>query len=211
MSACCGGGCTPPTTIAVDGRYRRILMMAFAINLIMFFVEIVSGWLARSTALQADALDFFGDAANYGISLFVLAAGVRVRAGAALFKGGTMAMFGLWVMGSTAWHAWSGTLPRAEIMGGVGLLALAANGTVTALLYAYRQGDANMRSVWLCSRNDAIANIAVIIAASGVFVTATHWPDIAVAAIIGGLNLSGAVQVIHRARQEWRATADKGD
>ncbi|AVM73096.1 cation transporter [Magnetospirillum gryphiswaldense] len=211
MSACCSGGCTPPAPMAVDGRYRRILMVAFAINLTMFFVEIVSGWLARSTALQADALDFFGDAANYGISLFVLASGVRVRAGAALFKGGTMAIFGLWVMGSTAWHAWSGTLPRAEIMGGIGLLALAANGTVTALLYAYRQGDANMRSVWLCSRNDSIANIAVIIAASGVFVTATHWPDIAVAAIIGGLNLSGAVQVIRRARQEWRAAAGGAD
>jgi Co/Zn/Cd efflux system component len=204
MSACCSGGCTPPAPMAVDSRYRRILMVAFAINLTMFFVEIVSGWLAGSTALQADALDFFGDAANYGISLFVLASGLRVRAGAALFKGGTMAIFGLWVMGSTAWHAWSGTLPRAEIMGGIGLLALAANGTVTALLYAYRQGDANMRSVWLCSRNDSIANIAVIIAASGVFVTATHWPDIAVAAIIGGLNLSGAFQVIRRARLEWR-------
>lgn len=207
MSACCSGGCASQTTIAVDGRYRRILMVAFAINLTMFFVEIVSGWLARSTALQADALDFFGDAANYGISLFVLAAGLRVRAGAALFKGGTMALFGLWVMGSTAWHAWSGTLPRAEIMGGIGLLALAANGAVTALLYAYRQGDANMRSVWLCSRNDSIANIAVIIAASGVFATNTHWPDIAVAAIIAGLNLSGAFQVIRRARQEWRQAA----
>lgn len=207
MSACCSGGCTPPAPMAVDERYRRILMVAFAINLTMFFVEIVSGWLARSTALQADSLDFFGDAANYGISLFVLASGLRVRAGAALFKGGTMAIFGLWVMGSTAWHAWSGTLPRAEIMGGIGLLALAANGTVTALLYAYRQGDANMRSVWLCSRNDSIANIAVIIAASGVFVTATHWPDIAVAAIIGGLNLSGAVQVIRRARLEWQDAA----
>lgn len=207
MSACCSGGCTPPAPMVVDGRYRRILMVAFAINLTMFFVEIVSGWLAGSTALQADALDFFGDAANYGISLFVLASVARVRAGAALFKGGTMAVFGLWVMGSTAWHAWSGTLPRAEIMGGIGLLALAANGTVTALLYAYRQGDANMRSVWLCSRNDSIANIAVIIAASGVFATNTHWPDIAVAAIIGGLNLSGAFQVIRRARAEWRDAA----
>ncbi|KAF0225433.1 MAG: Cation efflux [Rhodospirillaceae bacterium] len=208
MSACCSGGCASSTTVVVDGRYRRILMVAFAINLTMFFVEVISGWLARSTALQADALDFFGDAANYGISLFVLGSGLRVRAGAALFKGGTMALFGLWVMGGTAWHAWSGTLPRAEIMGGIGLLALAANGSVTALLYAYRQGDANMRSVWLCSRNDSIANIAVIIAASGVFLTTTHWPDIAVAAIIAGLNLSGAFQVIRRARQEWRqATA----
>lgn len=201
MSACCGGQCASTVNV-LDARYRRILKVALGVNLGMFAIEIVAGLFADSTALQADALDFLGDAANYGISLFVLGLGLRARASAALVKGGTMAAFGTWVIGSTAWHVWFGTLPKAEIMGGIGLLALAANGTVAALLYAYRQGDANMRSVWICSRNDAIGNMAVMLAASGVVATGTRWPDLAVAVIIASLNLLGALDVIGKARTE---------
>lgn len=207
MAACCGGDCGAAGGGNADGRLRRILWVALVINAAMFAVEVVSGLIAGSAALQADALDFLGDAANYGISLSVLGSSPRRRAGAALVKGGTMAAFGSWVVVSTAWHAWFGRLPSAEIMGGVSLLALAANGTVALLLYAYRKGDANLRSVWICARNDCLANISVMLAATGVFATASHWPDIAVAAVIALLNLSGAAQVIARARTELRAVA----
>ena len=206
MSACCSGQCSSQN-LEPDGRIRRILRVALAVNAAMFLVEVVSGLLAGSAALQADALDFLGDATNFAISLSVLGSQPRTRAKAALIKGATMAAFGTWVICSTAWHAWFGTLPQADIMGGVGLLALLANGTVALLLYAYRKGDANMRSVWLCARNDSIANIAVMLAATGVFATGTGWPDIAVAAVIAALNLTGAAQVIGRARDELRPAA----
>ena len=206
MSACCGGECGSQNADA-DGRLRRILWIALLVNTAMFFVEAVSGLVAGSAALQADALDFLGDATNFGISLSVLGSQPRTRAKAALIKGATMAAFGSWVVAGTAWHAWHGTLPMAEVMGAVGLVALLANGTVALLLYAYRKGDANLRSVWLCARNDSIANIAVMLAASGVLATGTHWPDIAVAAVIAALNLTGAVQVIGKARNELRPAA----
>ena len=174
------------------------------VNATMFAAESATGLFAHSAALQADALDFLGDAINFGIGLFVLGMSLRQRADAALVKGACMAGFGLWVLGSTAWHVWFGTLPKAEIMGAVGFLALAANGTVAGLLYAYRWGDANMRSVWVCARNDAIGNVAVMLAATGVFATGTNWPDIAVAALIGTLNLSGAGGVILHALRDRR-------
>lgn len=170
----------------------------------MFVVEIVAGLIAGSNALQADALDFLGDAGNYGISLFVLGMGLRARANAALIKGATMAAFGSWVVASTLWHVWHGGLPRAEIMGGIGLLALVANAGIAAILFAHRHGDANRRSVWICSRNDAIANLAVLAAAAGVAGSGTRWPDLAVAALIAGLNLSGAMTIIRQARRERR-------
>ncbi|HIJ62129.1 MAG TPA: cation transporter [Rhodospirillaceae bacterium] len=206
MSACCGGQCGSQN-VEADGRLRRILRIALLINAAMFIVEVISGLVAGSAALQADALDFLGDATNFGISLSVLRSQPRTRAKAALIKGATMAAFGSWVVASTAWHAWFGTLPLAEVMGAVGLVALLANGTIALLLYAYREGDANLRSVWICARNDSIANIAVMLAASGVLATGTHWPDIAVAAVIATLNLTGAAQVIGRARSELRLAA----
>lgn len=191
----------------VDGRrddpaFRRVLWIALALNGFMFLVEIAASYVGRSMSLQADALDFFGDAWSYGISLAVLGMGLRVRATAALVKGAAMGLFGLWVIGSTAYHAAIGNLPAAEVMGPVGLLALAANVTVALLLFRYRDGDANVRSVWLCSRNDALANVAVLAAAGGVAVTGSGWPDIAVAAGIAFLALSAAVSVIRQARQE---------
>lgn len=203
MSArCCHTTCdTPPP----DARYRRVLWIALGINLVMFGVEIVAGLLAGSAALQADALDFLGDAGNYAVSLAVVGMALTYRARVALAKGATMGLFGLWVVGSTAWHAIFGTLPSAATMGAVGALALAANASVLALLWAYRAGDSNMRSVWLCSRNDVVANCAVLLAALGVFGTGSNWPDIAVAAVIAVLALQGSWLVLRHALAELRA------
>lgn len=190
-----------------DARYRRVLWVVLAINAAMFLVELVAGLAAGSVSLQADALDFLADAGNYGISLFVLGMALRYRARAALAKGATMALFGLWVVGATAWHALSGTLPQAVTMGTVGFAALVANASVLGLLWAYRAGDSNMRSVWLCSRNDVIGNLAVMLAALGVFGTGTGWPDLVVAAAMGLLALQGAWVVLRQARGELRGVA----
>jgi Co/Zn/Cd efflux system component len=204
MSAHCCHHDSGSRAPALEARYRRVLWVALGINAAMFLVEIVAGLLAGSVSLQADALDFLGDAGNYGISLFVLGMALRFRARGALAKGATMACFGLWVIGSTVWHAVSGVLPDAAAMGAVGLLALAANAGVLALLWAYRSGDSNMRSVWLCSRNDVIANFAVLLAAFGVFGTGSGWPDIIVAAVIASLALQGSWLVIRQALGELR-------
>jgi len=187
-----------------DARYRRVLWAALGINLVMFLVEVVAGLLAGSASLQADALDFLGDAGNYAVSLVVVGMALKYRARVALAKGATMGLFGLWVVGSTAWHAIYGTLPSAATMGVVGFLALAANATVLVLLWSYRAGDSNMRSVWLCSRNDVIANGAVLLAALGVFGTGSNWPDIAVAAVIAVLALQGSWLVLRHAVAELR-------
>lgn len=203
MSACCDGGCSsekPP----VDPTYRRILWIALVVNAAMFGVELVSGWSAGSVSLLADAVDFFGDAANYGVSLYVMALAPIWRSRTALAKGLTMGIYGVFVLGATAWHLATGTVPEARTMGLVGLLALLANGAVAVLLFAYRNGDSNMRSVWLCTRNDMIANLAVLLAAIGVFGTKAGWPDIAVASIMALLGLSAARDIIGRARAEIR-------
>ena len=184
--------------------WRRALWIAFVVNAAFFVAEIAAGAAAGSAALQADALDFFGDAANYAISLGVAGLALTWRARAAAAKGGTLILFALWVLGSTAWHAMHGTLPRAEIMGVVGVAALIANGGVALMLYSFRTGDANMRSVWICSRNDAVGNLAVMFAAMGVFGTGTGWPDVIVGAIMGGLGLWGGWQIIGQARRELR-------
>jgi Co/Zn/Cd efflux system component len=186
--------------------YRRVLWAVLAINAIMFGVEIGAGLAAGSASLQADALDFLGDAANYAISLFVVGMALRYRAGAALAKGATMALFGVWVLGVTAWHIFNGTLPHAITMGGVGLTALAANAASFWLLWQHRAGDANMRSAWICTRNDVLGNFAVLLAAGGVFGTGTGWPDVIVAAIMAALALQGAALVIRQARAELRSS-----
>jgi Co/Zn/Cd efflux system component len=172
----------------------------------MFLAEIVAGVAAGSSALQADALDFLGDAANYAISLGVAGLALSWRSRAALVKGATLGLLGLWVLASTAWHAYAGTLPRAEVMGVVGVLALLTNGGVALMLYRFRGGDANMRSVWICSRNDAIGNLAVLLAAAGVFGTGTGWPDIIVAGIMAALSISGGWQIVRQAQGELRGT-----
>jgi Co/Zn/Cd efflux system component len=187
-----------------NARYRRILWVVLGINAAMFVVEIVAGLAAGSVSLQADALDFLADAGNYGISLFVIGMALHYRAKAALVKGATMGLFGIWVVGATIWHAIVGTTPNAMTMGAVGFAALVANAIVFGMLWAYRDGDSNMRSVWLCSRNDVIGNFAVMLAAVGVFGTGTGWPDVIVAAVMGVLALQGAWVVIRQATGELR-------
>lgn len=183
-------------------RYRRVLWVALALNALMFVVEIGAGFRSGSVSLLADAIDFFGDAANYGVTLAVLSMGLAWRARAAVLKGLSMLGFGLFVAGKTFWSATQGLPPEALTMGLVGALALGVNVAVALMLYAFREGDANMRSVWLCSRNDAIGNVAVMLAALGVFGTGSAWPDLAVAAAMAALALSGGWSVLRQARGE---------
>ena len=198
-----GCGCTGRVKFdGVDKRYKRVLWIVIALNAAMFAVEMGAGVLAASQALQADALDFFGDTLTYGISLAVIGQTMRVRAAAAMVKGVSLALMGLWVAGSTLWHTFMLGVPRAEVMGVIGFLALATNVTSVLLLLKYKDGDANVRSVWLCSRNDAIGNIAVMIAALGVWSTATGWPDIIVAALLASLFLQSAIKILRQARDE---------
>lgn len=168
----------------------------------MFLIEIGAGLAAGSASLQADALDFFGDAANYAVSSLVVGMALRYRAIAALAKGATMGLFGLWIIGMVIWHGVHGTLPSAYTMGVVGFVALAANAVSFGLLWAYRDGDANMRSAWICTRNDVLGNLAVLVAAAGVFGTGTGWPDVIVAAIMASLALQGAWLVIRQSLNE---------
>lgn len=203
MSGCaCDSVCdTPPPNPA----YRRALWIALVLNALMFGVEIVASFAAQSVSLLADAVDFLGDAGNYGVALFVLGLAPVWRSRTALWKGWLMVGYGVFVLGKSAWQWSAGVVPEPIIMGWVSLLALAVNVGVAALLYAHRQGDAQARSVWLCSRNDALGNLAVLGAAAGVWATAHGWPDIAVALVLVGLALSSGVSVIKQARGELRA------
>jgi len=206
MACCNDSACSSAASSALDSpRWRRVLWIALIVNAGCFVAEIVTGLTAGSAALQADALDFFGDAANYAISLGVAGMALAWRARAAAAKGITLILFALWVVGNTVWQALHGTLPQAEVMGVVGIAALFANGGVALMLYRYRGGDSNMRSVWICSRNDAIGNLAVMFAAMGVFGTGTGWPDVVVAGIMGGLGLWGGLQIVAQAREELQS------
>lgn len=200
---CCASACGSDTAKA-DPRWRRILWIALIVNAGMFLVEMVAGAAADSRALQADALDFLGDAANYAVSLAVVGAALAWRARAALLKSLFMLGFAAWVFASAVLAFVNGTAPDPVAMGAVGLLALAANAGVALLLYRYRTGDANMRSVWICSRNDAIGNVAVMLAALGVFGTGSAWPDLIVASIMAGLALTGGFQVFRHAIAELK-------
>ena len=205
MAACCHDDhCSAPTPGGADPRWQRALWIALAVNAGMFLLEIVAGVAAGSASLQADALDFLGDAANYAISLGVAGMALAWRALGALLKGLSLAVLAAWVIATTVWHASAGTLPSAETMGAVGVLARAADAGVALMLYRWRGGDANMRSVWICSRNDAIGNAAVVLAAAGVFGTGTAWPDLVVAAIMAALGISGGWQIVRQATGELR-------
>jgi Co/Zn/Cd efflux system component len=198
---CCKAACGTTATLN-DPRWRRALWIALGVNAGMFAVEMAVGAAADSRALQADALDFLGDAANYAISLLVAGMALAWRARAALAKGLTLIGLGGWVMITAVLAALGGAAPQPELMGMIGALALAANAGVAIMLYRFRTGDANMRSVWICSRNDAIGNIAVMAAALGVFGTGTAWPDLIVAAILALLGISGGIQIVQQARRE---------
>ena len=206
-SRCCVSGCSTP---AVSPGFRRALWIALAINLVMFVVEIISGLRSGSVSLLADAIDFAGDAANYGISLVVLSMGLVWRSRAALIKGLSMLAFGMFVLSRAGWAVYAGVVPEPLTMGVIGALALVANVVVALMLYAFREGDSNMRSVWLCSRNDALGNIAVMIAAAGVFGTGSGWPDLVVALIMAGLALSAGYSVVRQARQELGTLQHQG-
>jgi Co/Zn/Cd efflux system component len=188
----------------LSAAYRRALWAVIAINGAMFLVEMAAGMLAGSQALKADALDFLGDTATYSISLFVIGMPLVWRARAALVKGLSLGAMGLWVLGATAYHVLVLGIPRAEVMGAIGLLAFVANLTSVLLLLKFRDGDANIRSVWLCSRNDAIGNVAVILAASGVWATGTAWPDLIVAGVMATLFLWSSGQIARQALAELR-------
>jgi Co/Zn/Cd efflux system component len=204
MNATCCHHCHADDPHRDNPAYRRTLWIVLVINALMFGVEIGSGLAAGSASLQADALDFLGDAGNYAISLFVVGMALRYRAAAALAKGATMGVFGFWVLAVTGWHAWHETLPQAATMGVVGVAALAANGASFGLLWRHRGGDANMRSAWICTRNDVIGNLAVLFAALGVFGTGTRWPDVAVACVMAGFALQGALVVVRQSSRELR-------
>jgi Co/Zn/Cd efflux system component len=206
MTGCCG---QDAQFDGVSAAYKRRLWMVIAINATMFVVEMTAGQAAQSQALKADALDFLGDALTYGLSLAVIGMAVRVRATAALFKGLSLMFMGLWVLGSTLYRVVYIGVPEAGIMGSIGFLALAANVASVLLLMAYKDGHANVRSVWLCSRNDAIGNVAVMLAAVGVWGTASGWPDLIVAATMAALFVSSSVQIIRQSLQERRSNPAK--
>jgi Co/Zn/Cd efflux system component len=202
--------CCPKGVPVFDGmnpRYRLILWTVIGINGVMFVGEMVAGQLAGSQALKADALDFLADTVTYGLSLAVIGASLRTRASAALAKGVSLSVMALWVFGSTVYQTLILGLPKAEVMGVIGLLALMANLGSVLLLRPYKDGDANVRSVWLCSRNDAIGNIIVMVAALAVWATATAWPDLLVAAIMAGIFLTSSVQILRQAWSEYREGA----
>jgi Co/Zn/Cd efflux system component len=205
-ASCCSGGV--PVFDGLEPRYKRVLWTVIAINGAMFVTEIVAGQLAGSQALKADALDFLADTVTYGLSLAVIGASLKTRATAALFKGLSLSLMALWVFGSTVYHTFILGLPSAELMGGIAGLALAANMASVLMLLRYKDGDANVRSVWLCSRNDAIGNIVVMFAALGVWSMRTAWPDLAVAGLMAGILLTSSAQIL---RQAWTEYRDEGD
>lgn len=201
-SCCSGSSCSSPPP--VDPDYRKVLWAALALNSLMFAVELGGSWASGSISLLADAIDFFGDACNYAISLAVLGMAASTRSRAALFKATCMGAFGVFVLGKALWNLQGGVPPEPATMGAVGFAALAVNAGVALMLYRFRTGDANMRSVWICSRNDALGNIAVMLAALGVFGTGNAWPDLLVAGAMGVLALSGSWTVLKHARAELR-------
>jgi Co/Zn/Cd efflux system component len=182
-----------------------VLWIALAANVAMFLVEFAASIFSGSSALAADAADFLGDSANYALSLGAIALGGAWISRVALLKGLAMSCYGVAVLAYAAWRAWLGVAPEPVMMGVVGFLALAVNFGVAALLYRFREGDANMRSVWLCTRNDVIANFLVLVAAAGVYGTGTVWPDVGVAAVLAVLGLSSGRIVMLQARAELRA------
>ncbi len=200
-------GCGCGGNVTFDGTspaYRRRLWLVIIINGVMFLVELIGGALAGSRAVQADALDFLGDTLTYGISLAVIGRSLKVRATAALFKGLSLFGMGIWVAGSTLYSFFVANAPQAPVMGAIGLLALVANLLSVLLLLRYKDGDANVRSVWLCSRNDAVGNVAVMIAAGLVWLTETPWPDLVVALAMATLFTHSATRILRQALAEWR-------
>ncbi len=194
----------------LNDEYKRRLIIVTVVNVAMFVVEMTAGHLARSQALQADALDFAADGATYALSFWAIGKAATVRAGAAMLKGISLLLMGLWVAGSTLYQFLILGVPEAEVMSVIGVLALAANLFSVWLLMAYKDGDANVRSVWLCSRNDAIGNVAVVIASGFVVLFNSGAPDLIVAGVMAALFLSSAWQILRQSRGEWREAQEGG-
>ncbi len=191
--------------------YKRALIAVIAINAVMFFVEMSAGFLGGSQALKADALDFAGDTATYALSLAVIGAALHTRATAALIKGASLALLALFVLITTIASAFGDASPAAPVMSGVGLLALAANVASVFILLRWRDGDSNVRSVWLCSRNDAVGNVGVIAAGGAVWLTGSFWPDLIVAALLASLFAKSAYSIIAQSMKERRASLNFAD
>ncbi|TAL77933.1 MAG: cation transporter [Beijerinckiaceae bacterium] len=206
-AACCCH--SNPRFDGMDAGYKRVLWSVIAINAAMFLVEMFAGTFAHSQALQADALDFLADSVTYGLSLAVIGTSLRWRAGAALLKGASLTLMALWILGSTIYHSFILALPTAEVMGSIAVLALTANAASVLLLIRYKDGDANVRSVWLCSRNDAIGNSVVILAALGVWGSRSAWPDLVVAALMASLFTTSSVQILRQAWREYKTSGTK--
>ncbi|AMO22430.1 cation diffusion facilitator family transporter [Ramlibacter solisilvae] len=204
MSAHC---CAGPSHSSADPRYRKVLWLALVLNALMFAVELGASWSSGSVSLLADSIDFFGDAANYAISLAVLGMAASTRSKAAIFKAACMGAFGAFVLGKAVFNLSAGTVPEPITMGAVGVAALAVNASVAVMLFRFRTGDANMQSAWICSRNDALGNVAVMLAALGVFGTGSAWPDLVVASVMALLALTGATTVLKQAGRELRHSA----
>jgi cation diffusion facilitator family transporter len=202
MDVCCEG--MAAEVAALQGKQRRMLMIVFSVNAIMFGVEFGSGWIAHSSALTADSLDMLGDALIYGISLYAVGRGTRWETGLAFSKGLLMLVLGLAVLGQIAAMLWLGHRPHEGWMGGVGALALAANLICLILLTRHRHDDLNLRSTWACARNDVLANAGVLVAALGVGLTGSSWPDAIAGAVIAALVLSTALRVLRDSVVQWR-------
>ena len=198
MKNCCE---TPANS---DPNYRRILWIALVLNALMFCVEIVTSIYADSASLQADSIDFLGDAGNYAISLYVLSQAIRVRATASIIKGSTMGIFGIWIIGTVVYNMINQSNPHPSTMTVIGFAALCVNFFVAILLFKYRKGDSNMQSVWVCTRNDVIGNAAVILAAGGVVFTKTMWPDLLVATFMGILSINSSIKILKLAIIEFK-------
>lgn len=202
-------GCGCGAEMKFDGAtpaYRRALAWVIAINLLGFVVVLIGGLAQGSASLSANALDFLADSATYAISLWAIGRSVAVRTGAALFKGLSLGALALSVAGFAAWRAWTGAAPSGEAISVLGLFGALANLVAAALLVRFRDGDANVRSVWLCTRNDLVQCLAV--AATGLLVwwTGSRWPDLIVGVLLAAIFLQSAVSIIRQARTEHRAT-----
>lgn len=207
MAGCsCGSDKVKFEGLSAD--YKRILWIVIGINAAMFVIEFGASFVAESRALQADALDFLGDTLTYTITFLVIGRSAKWRAGAALFKGFTLLLMGLWVIGATLYSTFYSQQPIEMIMGSIAASAFLANVISALLLMKYRDGDANIRSVWLCSRNDAINNLMVLLAAGVVYFSQSHWPDLIAAFLMSALFLHSATLILNQARAEWKGIPD---
>ncbi|MBC7712645.1 MAG: cation diffusion facilitator family transporter [Rhizobacter sp.] len=190
--------------------FKRVLWISLILNFGMFFVEVIYGVLSNSLSLRADAIDFLGDGANYFVTLFILNSALKTKAKVSSAKAIFMLVFGAWILVEAVMRFFSHTVPDSFTMSWVGVMALAANALCALLLFKFKDGDSNMQSVWLCSRNDAIGNVAVIVASGGVYWWGTQWPDLVVAIFMASLAVHSGAQILRSARNELTHGHHKG-